>query len=148
MHPSLTSLLLTDETMPLTRISAPRHLPIAKVKALATAVQDGLVQTCNVPPKDLFQLISRLESEEMILDATFGGVNRSPDACIAEITFLRGRTDEQKRRLFRHVVDRAMAAGFRPDDVVIALTENSRMDWSLGLGVAYADLAHPPTGEA
>jgi len=72
----------------------------------------------------------------MILDPTFGGENRSPDACIVEITFLRGRTDEQKRSLFRHVSARAVAAGFRPDDVMVALTENSHMDWSLGHGLA------------
>ncbi len=128
--------------MPLTKISAPKHVEFSRVKALAEAIQDGLVKTCNVPPKDLFQLISRFETEEMILDQNFGGVNRSRDACIAEITFLQGRTDEQKRQLFRHIVERAVAIGFRADDVMIALTENSRMDWSLGLGVAYADHVH------
>lgn len=128
--------------MPLTKISAPRHLAFAKVKSLADAVQDGLVQTCNVPPNDLFQLVTRFESEEMILDPTFGGVNRSRDACIVEITFLRGRTDEQKRALFKHIAARVVAAGFRSDDVMVALTENSHMDWSLGLGVAYADHVH------
>ena len=128
--------------MPLTKISAPKHVEFARVKALADAVQDGLVKTCNVPPKDLFQLISRFELEEMILDPDFGGVSRSRDACIAEIMFLQGRTDEQKRQLFRHVVERAVTAGFRPDDVMIALAENSRMDWSLGLGAAYADHVH------
>jgi phenylpyruvate tautomerase PptA (4-oxalocrotonate tautomerase family) len=134
--------------MPLTKISAPKHLDFAKVKALAGAVQDGLIQTCNVPPKDLFQLITRFESDEMILDPDFGGVNRTRDACIAEITFLRGRTDEQKRNLFKHITACAVDAGFRPDDVMIALTENSHMDWSLGLGVAYADHLHAAKREA
>lgn len=125
--------------MPLTKISAPIHLPSSKVKTLAEAVQDGLVKTCNVPPNDLFQLISRFDAEEMILDPHFGGVSRSSDACIAEIVFLTGRTDDQKRALFRHIADRAVEAGFRADDIMIALVENSRMDWSLGHGVAYAD---------
>ena len=118
------------------------------VKALADAVQSGLVNTCNVPPKDLFQLIARFDHEAMILDPNFGSVNRSADACIAEITFLSGRTDEQKRDLFQHIVARAVEAGFRADDIMIALTENSKMDWSLGLGVAYADHAHGGKGEA
>jgi len=118
------------------------------VKSLAEAVQDGLVQTCKVPPKDLFQVITRFESEEMILAPTFGGENRSPDACIVEITFLRGRTDEQKRSLSRHISARAVAAGFRPDDVMVALTENSHMDWSLGHGLAYADHVHATKNEA
>jgi len=134
--------------MPLTKISAPKHLAFSKVKSLADAVQEGLVHTCKVPPQDLFQLITRFESEEMILDPTFGGVNRSPDACIVEITFLRGRTDEQKRSLFKHIAARAVVAGFRPDDVMVALTENSHMDWSLGHGLAYADHVHATKNEA
>jgi hypothetical protein len=134
--------------MPLTKISAPKHLAFSKVKALADAVQDGLVKTCNVPPNDLFQLITRFEEEAMVLDRNFGNVDRSADACIAEITFLMGRTDEQKRRLFRHVAARAVEAGFRADDIMIALTENSKMDWSLGLGVAYADHPHEHNGDA
>ena len=125
--------------MPLTRISAPKHVPYVKVKALADGTQNALVSTCNVPVKDLFQLITRFESEEMILDPSFGGVTRSSDACIVEVTFLRGRTDDQKRQLFLSIVASATEAGFRPDDIMIALTENSQGDWSLGLGVAYAD---------
>ena len=128
--------------MPLTKVYAPRHLDASRVRALADAAQDGLVQTCNVPPKDLFQLISRMDNEELILDPEFGGVNRSRDACIVEITFLQGRTDDQKRSLYRHIAARAVAAGFRADDVMVALTENSHMDWSLGRGIAYADHVH------
>ncbi|QJQ06595.1 tautomerase family protein [Undibacterium parvum] len=126
--------------MPLTKISAPRHLSSSQVQALAAAVQDGLVKTCNVPPKDLFQLITRFDTDEIILDPHFGGVNRSKDACVIEVVFLLGRTDDQKRALFRHVAEQASLAGFRADDIMITLIENSKMDWSLGLGLAYADL--------
>lgn len=125
--------------MPLTKISAPKHLAASKVKALAEAIQDGLVKTCKVPLNDLFQLISRFETDEIILDPKFGGVNRSNDACVVEIVFLIGRTDDQKRALFRHISDKAVQAGFRSDDIMVALVENSRLDWSLGHGVAYAD---------
>ena len=97
------------------------------------------MRTCNVPPDDLFQLISRFDVDDIILDPHFGGVSRSQDACIVEVVFLVGRTDDQKRALFRHVAERAVQGGFRGDDVMIALVENSRMDWSLGHGVAYAD---------
>jgi phenylpyruvate tautomerase PptA (4-oxalocrotonate tautomerase family) len=127
--------------MPLTKISAPKHLSAQMVGALADAVQDALVKTCNVPPKDLFQLITRFGAEEIILDPHFGGFNRSHDACIVEIVFLTGRTDDQKRALFRHISETAVQAGFRPDDIMVALVENTRMDWSLGNGIAYADKA-------
>ena len=126
--------------MPLPKLSAPKHLSSNQVRALAAAVQDGLVKTCNVPPDDLFQLISRFDSEDIIFDPHFGGVSRSKDACVIEVVFLVGRTDDQKRALFRHVAKQAVEVGFRADDLIIALVENSHMDWSLGLGVAYADL--------
>lgn len=130
--------------MPLIKVYAPEHLAFTKVKALADAVQESLVETCHVPPNDLFQLITRLGPEAMVLDRNFGNVDRSADACIAEITFLTGRTDEQKRRLFRHVATLAIKAGFRGDDVMITLAENAKMDWSLGLGLAYADNPNKP----
>ncbi|MFN5802248.1 MAG: tautomerase family protein, partial [Burkholderiales bacterium] len=71
--------------------------------------------TCNVPPNDLFQLISRFDSDEMILDPHFGGVSRSKDACVIEIIFLVGRTDDQKRALFHHITEQCAYAGFRKD---------------------------------
>ena len=124
--------------MPLTKISAPKHLSTSQVQALAAAVHDGLVNTCNVPPDELFQLVSRVEPDEMLLDPHYGGVNRSRDACVIEIVLL-GRTDDKKRALFRHVTDQAAKAGFREDDVMIVLVENALMNWCLGHGIPYAD---------
>lgn len=73
----------------------------------------------------------------MILNPSFSGVARTKDASIVEITFLQGRTDDQKRALYRCVVDEAAAAGYRPDDIMIALTENAPIDWALCQGLAF-----------
>lgn len=123
--------------MPLSKISVPQHLSITQVKALADAVQAGLVSTCKVPVDDHFQLITRFEANDMILNPTFGGVARTSDASIVEITFLRGRNDDQKRALYRTVTDLAVAAGFKADDIMIALSENTVIDWTLGRGLAF-----------
>ena len=56
-----------------------------------------------------------------------------------EILFLTGRSDDHKRALYKLVSKLAVVAGFRADDIMIALTENSFMDWSIGHGMAYAD---------
>ena len=77
----------------------------------------------------------------MIIDPSFPDVERTTDASIVEITFLMGRSDEQKRRLYRHIADSAVAAGFVADDIMVALTENAPIDWSLGRGTAYE--GHP-----
>lgn len=127
--------------VPLTKITAPQHLEQAKVLRLAAAVQAGLVETCNVPPADLFQMVYRVAPECMILDPNFGYVHRSSEACVIEIALLGGRTDGQKRALYQRVVELASEAGFRTDDIMIALSENAAIDWSIGHGLAYVDVA-------
>lgn len=123
--------------MPLARLSVPTHLPSKKIQVLADAVHNGLVVTCNVPTDDRFQLITKFSPESMNLNLTFGGVNRSSDALIIEITFLSGRTDEQKSNLFKYVVNQAVKGGYREDDIMITLIENSPKDWSLGRGKVF-----------
>lgn len=123
--------------MPLAKISVPAHMPAQQVRMLADAVHAGLVTTCQVPPQDRFQLITSFTPDAMILDPIFPDMSRSADASVVEITFLRGRTDAQKRALYSAIVAQASAAGFAPDDIMIALTENSPIDWSLGRGQAF-----------
>ncbi len=124
--------------MPLARISVPAHLPQEQVSSLADAVHQGLVETCRVPQDDRFQLISRFQAEAMILHPTYPNVTRTADACVVEISFLQGRSEDEKRKLYRYVVDQAATAGFATDDIMIALMENSPVDWSPGRGQAYA----------
>ncbi|MGJ4929903.1 tautomerase family protein [Bradyrhizobium sp. HKCCYLS2038] len=120
--------------MPLARIAIPEHLSNERARALSKAVHCSLVETCAVPEKDLFHLISRYAKDDMIIDPTYPDVQRSPDASIVEVLFLVGRTTTQKALLFAALADRAEAAGFRRDDIMIALTENAPTDWSAGGG--------------
>jgi phenylpyruvate tautomerase PptA (4-oxalocrotonate tautomerase family) len=126
--------------MPLCRISVPQHLPASQVKALAEAVHSGLMSTCDVSIDNHFQLITRHEADEMILNPTYGGVARTRDACIVEILLLKGRTDKQKRALYRQVNDLAVAAGFKADDIMITLVENELIDWTVGCGQTFDKL--------
>lgn len=128
-----------SQAVPLTRISIPACLPPHKARALADAVHEGLVETCNVPSRDRFQLISTYPPDMMLIDPTFPDVRRTPEASIVEILFLEGRTIEQKTRLFRRIADRAMQAGFAGDDIMVTLTENKPTDWSAGNGRSYGD---------
>lgn len=124
--------------MPLARISVPSHLPTGKIRALADAVQDGLVTTCEIPPKDRFQLITRFVPDDMIIDPTFPDVERTADASIVEITMVRRSTQAQKDRLYKRIVSLAEEAGFVGDDILISISENDRGDWSAGRGESYA----------
>lgn len=123
--------------MPLARISVPAHMTAEKVRTLANAAHEALVSTCNVPVNERFQLISRYAAQDMIIDPTFPDMERTADASIVEILFLAGRTAEQKTSLHHAIAAGAVAGGFRPDDVMVALVENEPIDWSLGRGEAY-----------
>jgi len=125
--------------MPLARISVPAHLTAGKIQALANAVHEALVSTCDVSVNDRFQLVSRYAVGDMIIDPTFPNVQRTADASIVEITFLAGRTDEKKRSLYQAIVAGAVAGGFRSDDLMVTLVENAPIDWSLGRGEAYEE---------
>jgi hypothetical protein len=123
--------------MPLARLSIPAHLVHTQALALADAVHQALVETCKVPQDDRFQLITHFAPGTMLIHPSFGGVARSADACVVEICFLRGRSDDQKRALYRAIARRAEAGGLHGDDVMVALVENGPIDWSLGRGEAY-----------
>jgi hypothetical protein len=126
--------------MPLVKMYLPSQVEEVRAKCLATAVHQALVTTCAVPPDDCFQMTFRLAPTAIHFDPHFGGVSRSADASIVEITFLQGRTDTQKRSLYQAIVAGAKAGGWSPDDVMVALVENGRIDWSLGRGEAYVDV--------
>jgi len=125
--------------MPIARISVPAHMTADKIQTLADAVHEALVSTCDIPANERFQLVSRFADRDMIIDPTFPNMNRTADASIVEITWLAGRNAEKKRALYKAIVAGAVAGGFRPDDVMVALLENTPIDWSLGRGEAYED---------
>ncbi len=122
--------------MPLVKIHVPANLSDAKVRALADAVHAALVATCDVPAADRFQLVTRYAETARSIDPAFPNLSRTSDASVVEIALRRGRTDDQKRALYRQTVEHAAAGGWRADDIMIALAENALIDWSFGGGVA------------
>ena len=129
--------------MPLVKFNVPRSLPQDRLDGLRNAVHKALVTTSNVPQDDLFHVVHRLEASDFISDPVFPGMARSGEAVIVEITFRMGRTDAQKQALYREIARLAkVKSGFRPEDVMVVLTENTSLDWSFGRGVAhYAQVA-------
>jgi 4-oxalocrotonate tautomerase len=107
------------------------------LRSVADAVHEALVAQANVPRDDRFQVIHQLEDDTLIAHPTYGGVNRSKDVIIVEITFNTGRTVEIKKNLYADIVRRLQeAADVRPDDVMIVLVEVVKENWSFGGGRA------------
>jgi 4-oxalocrotonate tautomerase len=123
--------------MPLVRIDAPEALPPSRLRAVADAVHAALVAHMNVPADDRFQIISRHQPADLLIDPHYPGMQRSAEALTVTVMLRAGRSDAQKQAFYRAVVEDAAArAGMRPDDIMIALSENTPLDWSFGRGEA------------
>ena len=107
------------------------------LRSVADAVHEALVAQANVPRDDRFQVIHQLDDDALIAHPSYGGVNRSKDLIIVEITFNTGRTVEIKKNLYADIARRLQeAADVRPDDVLIVLVEVVKENWSFGGGRA------------
>jgi 4-oxalocrotonate tautomerase len=107
------------------------------IRSIADAVHEALVAQANVPRDDRFHVIQELDDDALIAHPSYGGVNRSKDLIIIEITLNAGRTVEIKKNLYADIAKRlADAADVRPDDVMISLIEVTKENWSFGGGRA------------
>ena len=123
--------------MPLTRVSLRRGKPDAYRKAVLDGVYLAMRETFNVPEDDRFMTISEHDERDFIYGASYLGIARSDDLVIIQITVSNTRMIEQKKALYRRIVERlAEHPGLRPEDVFINLVEVAPENWSFGHGVA------------
>jgi len=123
--------------MPLVKLWMRRGKSPEFLRTAADCVHDALVAQANVPADDRFQIIQELDAEALIAHPTYGGVNRSADLIVVEITLNHGRTLEIKKNLYADIVARlGSALDVRPDDVLISLVEVTKENWSFGNGLA------------
>jgi 4-oxalocrotonate tautomerase len=122
--------------MPLVKIYVRKNKTEAELRAIGDGVHDALVAQANVPADDRFQILNRLDRDQIVADPSYGGVNRSEDVVIIEITLNTGRTVEIKKNLFADITLRLERVGIRPDDVLVSLVEVTKDNWSFGGGRA------------
>ncbi len=123
--------------MPFVRIDALRADPTT-LDALGRAVQDAIVESLGVPPNDCFQvLISHDGVTSKLNYDNYFGIERDDGIVFVVIMMREGRTDAQKRSLYRRTAELARDyAGTDPRNMFITVTENQSIDWSLGSGIA------------
>jgi phenylpyruvate tautomerase PptA (4-oxalocrotonate tautomerase family) len=123
--------------MPLIRISLRKGKSSAYRKALADGVYLSLRETFNVPEDDLFVTITEHEEDNFFYGANYLDIPRSANLVIVQITVSNTRTVDQKKALFKRIVERLGAEpGLRPEDVFINLIEVEKENWSFGHGIA------------
>jgi 4-oxalocrotonate tautomerase len=123
--------------MPLVKLYLRKGKSPEYLRSVSDAVHEALVSQANVPRDDRFHVIQELDVDALIAHPSYGGVNRSTDLIIIEITLSAGRTVEIKKNLYADIARRlGEAADVRPDDVMVSLVEVSKENWSFGGGRA------------
>jgi 4-oxalocrotonate tautomerase len=126
-----------NSLMPLVRISLRQGKATEYRQKLADGVHQAMLQSINVPPLDRFQVVTEHPADGLIYDPTYLGINRSDDIVFIQITLNAGRTVDQKRALYKAIVELlAKEPGVRPEDVLINLVEVAKENWSFGNGLA------------
>ena len=123
--------------MPFVKIFLRKGKSPEYLRSVADAIHAALVAQANVPADDRFQVIQQLDEDALIAHPSYGGVNRSKDAMIIEITLNVGRTVEIKKNLYADIAKRLKdSVDVRADDVLVTLVEVQKENWSFGGGRA------------
>jgi 4-oxalocrotonate tautomerase len=123
--------------VPLVRISLARGKPETYRAAVGDAVHRAMVETIGIPADDRFQVITEHGPGELVYDAGYLGIARSPDVVVLQLTISAGRTVEKKKALFARIAELLAASpGVRKEDVFVCLVEVAKENWSFGNGIA------------
>jgi phenylpyruvate tautomerase PptA (4-oxalocrotonate tautomerase family) len=123
--------------MPLVRIDLPRGKSPEYRRTLGDVVYEAMVQTINVPANDRFQVITEHPPENLVVDRTYLGIERSADCVLIQVFLNEGRTTELKKAFYRSIAEALhQRLGLRKQDVFITLVEVKKENWSFGNGEA------------
>ena len=122
--------------MPLLRFDLIEGRDEQALKKLLDTAHDAMVEAFNVPERDRYQIVHQHPANELIIQDTGLGLNRSKDLVVISITS-KTRTESQKEKLYALLAEKLEAeCGISPEDVMVSITENGDADWSFGLGEA------------
>jgi phenylpyruvate tautomerase PptA (4-oxalocrotonate tautomerase family) len=123
--------------MPLIRISLRAGKPADYRQAIAENIYESLRETFNVPENDFFATVDELEPRDFIYDRKYFNIERTDDLVLIQLTVSNTRTVEQKKALYRCIVERlGKNPGLRSQDIFLNLLEVAKENWSFGNGQA------------
>jgi hypothetical protein len=104
----------------------------ARLIKLGNAIQAALEETLGIPPEDYFR-IYHFAFEPVRSYARFLGLRYTDDLILLEITFIAGRSKNDRLTLPRAINERVVSAlGISPDDLAIMVYETAGENISFG----------------
>lgn len=122
--------------MPLVRIDLSAVVAPERRLEIADAVHYALVVTYGLPERDRFQIVAEHSPGQIIAQDAGLGFQRGAGVVMIQIFTQRGRTSEEKQRLYRQIAAGLRAIDVPGEDIFIGYQENGPEDWSFGFGEA------------
>lgn len=122
--------------MPLLRFDVIKGRDEKTLRKVLDVAHQAMVEAFDVPQSDRYQIVHQHEPNELIVEDTGLGLERSKDLVMISIVS-KARTSNQKEKLYALLAQKLEAeCGLSPQDLMVSITENGDADWSFGLGEA------------
>lgn len=122
--------------MPFVRISLPKTFSPDTKDKISAAVHQSLIQEFTIPQNDYFHIIEELEPHQIKFPDSYFDIPHTGEIVYLQIIAGKGRTVEQKARLYKAIVNRiSRTTAVTPNNIIIVLVENEgKENWSFGNG--------------
>lgn len=123
--------------MPLVRVDIQQNPDPTFAKRIGKHIYAALRSCIDVPEHDNFQILTEHDSQHLVYDPQYLGIQRSDGVVFIQITISEGRSIEKKQLLFKTIAESLHTQlAVRLEDVFINLVEVKKENWSFGNGIA------------
>jgi phenylpyruvate tautomerase PptA (4-oxalocrotonate tautomerase family) len=123
--------------MPLVRVDVVQGRTEEQITALSNTIQEVMIEFFAAPELDKYQVIHEHRPGLIRALDTGLGFPRTDNIVIIQVT-QQGRSTAQKQAMYAAMSERLAKIGIAPTDLIISVTENTKADWSFGMGRAGA----------
>ncbi|MDQ0225459.1 tautomerase family protein [Metabacillus niabensis] len=122
--------------MPLIRVDVVEGRDERSLKELLDAIHRAVVKAFDVPERDRYQIVSQHPANELIIQDTGLGFERSKDVVVISVTSTE-RSTKQKKEFYQLVAEELeKSCGITSNNIMISIVTNGAADWSFGFGEA------------
>ena len=121
--------------MPFVRIDLSKQYPDGVAQQAGDIIFQAMREHINVPEDDKFQVITKHDTNELVIPKSYLGIEYSEGIIFIQVTLNEGRTTEMKQQFYKAINEALVAKlKLRPQDIVINLVEVNKENWSFGNG--------------
>ena len=121
--------------MPFVRIDLSKQYPDGVAQQVGDIIFQAMREHINVPEDDKFQVITKHDTNELVIPKSYLGIEYSEGIIFIQVTLNEGRSTEMKQQFYKAINEALVAKlKLRPQDIVINLVEVNKENWSFGNG--------------